>query len=300
MAKNRFGIGLKKNIFGVYLISPAIIVILFVLLWPLIQGIIYSFRHYVLTEPQNKYWVFFDNYIALFKDQLLLISLKNTFIYVTCSILGGLFIGLCVALLLNQKIVLQRVFRGIFLTPWIIAPVVFCLIFMYMFSSEVGIVNYVLQKLHLTRDFVQWFSYGTTAMLAVIIINIWAQFPFFFLMILAALQSIPTEVIEASVVDGTNIFQRFFHITLPYLKNIILITTTLMTIWNFNSFDIIWTLTKGGPVNATTTFSIFTYRIAFKNFDMGYASAIAVVWLIILTVFAYIYIRIMERGNVEF
>ncbi len=297
---NRYNKGLSSKSFAILLILPSVFIISFVIMYPLLNGLIMSLKSYNIIEPDSIKFIFFKNYEFLFKDKIFWESFKNTIIFVFFSILGGFVIGLSLALVLNQKIVFQRFFRGIALTPWVVPGVIVSLLFLYMFNSEVGIINYVLKEMHIISDFIPWFGKSGAAMFAVIFANIWNQFPFYMLMFLAALQAIPEDINEAAAIDGANILQKFFHITLPYLKNVILITTTLMVIWNFNNFDIIWTTTLGGPVNATTTFAIYSYRTAFRNFQLGYASTIGVVWLIVLLFFSYFYIKNMERKSVEY
>lgn len=297
---NRYNKGLSSKSFAILLILPSVFVIGFVIMYPLLNGLILSLKSYNIIEPDSIKFIFFKNYEFLFKDKIFWESFKNTIIFVFFSIIGGFVIGLSLALVLNQKIVLQRFFRGIALTPWVVPGVIVSLLFLYMFNGEVGIINYVLKKMHIISKFIPWFGKSGAAMFAVIFANIWNQFPFYMLMFLAALQAIPEDINEAAMIDGANILQKFFHITLPYLKNVILITTTLMVIWNFNNFDIIWTTTLGGPVNATTTFAIYSYRTAFRNFQLGYASTIGVIWLIVLLFFSFFYIKNMERKGVGY
>ncbi len=165
---------------------------------------------------------------------------------------------------------------------------------LYMFNGEVGIINYTLKSVGLIEEFIPWFGSLDHAMLAVIIANIWNQTPFYMLMLLAGLQTRPDELMEAAKIDGAGSWARFRHITLPHLSKVIMIITALMVIWNFNNFDLIWTTTQGGPVNATMVLSVYTYRQAFVSFNTGYASAIAVLWLLGLLAFSYFYIRAME------
>jgi multiple sugar transport system permease protein len=291
--------GLSNKSFAILLILPSAFVIGFVIIYPLLNGLILSLKSYNIIEPDSIKFIFFKNYEFLFIDKIFWESFKNTIVFIFFSILGGFTIGLSLALVLNQKIVFQRFFRGIALTPWVVPGVIVSLLFFYMFNGEVGIINYVLKKMHLISEFIPWFGKQGYAMFAVIFANIWNQFPFYMLMFLAALQAIPEDINEAAVIDGTNVLQKFFYITLPYLKNVMLITTTLMVIWNFNNFDIIWGTTQGGPVNATTTFAIYSYRMAFRNFELGYASTIGVIWLIMLLIFSFFYIKNMERKSIE-
>ena len=283
----------KDSFLGILILLPSLLLISFIMIYPLIEGFLTSFKRYDLITPDERGFIGFQNYLRLFKDPIFYEVLKNTFIIIISIIIGSFIIGLFFALLLNQKIKLKNIFRGLILVSWIMPGVVTSLLFLYMFNSEVGIVNHILKSLGIITKNISWFGNTNAALFAVIATSIWTQFPFFMLMFLAALQTIPEDIIEASQIDGVNIIQRFLHITLPYLKNIMLITSTLMVIWNFNSFDIIWTLSKGGPNYATSTLSIYTYIVAFAHYDIGYATSIGVVWLLILLAFSYFFIRVM-------
>ena len=127
--------------------------------------------------------------------------------------------------------------------------------------------------------------------MAVILAYVWNETPFFMLMLLAGLQSIPGDIVEAAVVDGASGFGVFRYITVPSLRRIIAISTILMIIWNFNNFTVIWPMTQGGPINATTTFVVYVYRNAFQNFNIGYAATIGVVWLVLLLILTFFYMR---------
>jgi len=297
---DKYNKGLSSKSFAILLILPSVFVIGFVIMYPLLNGLMLSLKSYNIIMPDDIKFVFFKNYQLLFRDKIFWESFKNTIVFIFLSILGGFTIGLSLALVLNQKIVLQRFFRGIALTPWVVPGVIVSLLFLYMFNGEVGIINHVLREMHIISKNISWFGKPGYAMFAVIIANTWNQFPFYMLMFLAALQTIPEDINDAAAIDGANVLQKFFYITLPYLKNVFLITTTLMVIWNFNNFDIIWATTLGGPVNATTTFAIYSYRMAFRNFELGYASTIGVIWLIVLLVFSFFYIKNMERKSVGY
>jgi len=185
------------------------------------------------------------------------------------------------------------VFRGIALIPWVTPGVVVALLFLYMFNAQAGVVDYLLIRLGWTNHFVEWWGSTDNALWAEIIANVWNQTPFYMLMVLAGLQTVPEDQYEAAIIDGASTVQRFWYVTLPNIRGVLLIVTSLMVIWNFNSFDTIWATTQGGPVNATTTLSIYVYRTAFNGLDLGYAAAIGVVWLILLLLFSVVYIRAM-------
>jgi multiple sugar transport system permease protein len=152
-------------------------------------------------------------------------------------------------------------------------------------------------QLGVSERFVDWFGSTRNALWAIILANIWNQTPFYMLMILAGLQTVPQDEYDAAKVDGANVAQRFRYVTLPNIRGVLAIVIALQVIWNFNNFDLIWTTTQGGPVNATTTLTVHVYRMAFVGLDIGYAAAIGVVMLVALLLFSVFYVRAMERSQ---
>jgi multiple sugar transport system permease protein len=195
---------------------------------------------------------------------------------------------------LNEKMPFRSFFRGLALIPWVVPGVVVALLFLYMFNAQAGIVDYVLVKLGIIHTFVDWFGSTHDALGAEIVANIWNQIPFYMLMVLAGLQTVPEDQYEAARIDGASVVSRFFYVTLPNIRGVLVIVSSLMVIWNFNSFDTIWATTQGGPIDATTTLSVLVYRTAFDSLNLGYAAAIGFVWLIILLLFSVFYIRAVE------
>lgn len=288
---------LRSNIFAMGLLVPSILLIGFTILYPVIVAARLSSTSYSLIKPDSDVFINFKNYFNLFKDELFWSALKNTIVIISLTIFGGFTVGLSFALLLNQKIVFRNFFRGIALIPWVIPGVVTSLLFLYMFNHNYGFINFVLKNLHIISTNINWFGNPKFVLIGIILAHIWTQFPFYMLMFLATLQTIPNDIIEAAEIDGANLFKKFFYITLPYLRNIIVIATTLMVIWNFNAFDIIWATTKGGPAFSTTTLAIYVYKMAFTHYELGYASSIGIAWLVILLIFSYFYIRLMEKKS---
>ena len=270
------------------------IVVFGLIFYPLGLGILNSFRKINLFNMSESTWIGFDNYRILLKYDLFWHSLKNTLVYTFSSTIGAAIVGLMLALILNKNTFSNRLNRGFFLIPWILPGVVVAYMFSFMFRESNGIVGYVLKEIGVLEKSFNFFADVNTAMPAVIIATIWLSFPFAMIMYLAGLKTIPKEIEEAAWVDGANRYQRFWFITLPYLKNIIVITTTLMVIWNFNFMDLIYTTTRGGPVNSTEILSIFAYRTAVQQLNFGLTSALGVLWLMSLTGFAYLYLKNMK------
>lgn len=289
---------LPEKWFAVLLILPALLSVSAVILIPLLRSVTISFQDYSLLQPGQNEWIGFKNYILLFSQPEIWEILGNTFFFVITSSLFEFIIGFCFALLLNTIVRSRNLLSGIALINWITPSVVVAFIWRWIFHGEYGIINFVLTSLNISSENIQWISDYQGAMLVVIAAHVWKQFPFMMVMILAGLQTVPRDVVESSIIDGSNQFQRFWFIVLPYLKNIILISTLLSVIRNFQSFTIIWLITEGGPATRTTTLSIDVFRKAFMEFDMGSASAVGTLWLLFLALIALFYIRMMSKSRV--
>lgn len=279
------------------LILPSLAILVLVIFYPLVQSLLLSFSNANMLNIEGALFVGLDNFKKIIQDSVFWVALKNTIIFVGCSVAGGLIIGMALALILNENIPFRNFFRGIALIPWVVPGVVVALLVLYMFNSQAGIVNWVLVQLGFADQFIDWFGSTGYALWAEIVANIWNQTPFYMLMILAGLQTVPQHQHEAAMIDGASSVQRFFYVTLPNIRGVLMIVTSLMVIWNFNNFDLIWTTTQGGPVNATMTLSVYVYRNAFVGLDVGYAAAIGMVWLAILLSFSSFYIRALKGAD---
>lgn len=278
----------------VIFLAPALIILSVVIFYPLVQVLLFSVRNTHLMLPQSQFIGLKNFYDLLVVDPIFKTAILNTIVFTAVSVISGFGIGFTLALALNEHLPFRNILRGIALIPWVIPGVIVALLTLYMFNGEIGIINHTLKTLGLVERFIPWFGSTDYAMAALIIANIWNQTPFYMLMLLAGLQTRPDDLMEAAKIDGAGTWARFRYVTLPHLSGVILIVTALMVIWNFNNFDLIWTTTQGGPVNATMVLSIYTYRQTFLSFRMGYASAIAVMWLVGLILFLYFYIRAVE------
>jgi multiple sugar transport system permease protein len=281
--------------YGIIFIVPSLIILSFVMLYPLIRSIVLSFYNFVLTRPDQTDFIFLDNFITLLKDEVFWISFKNTLIFTSITVSIGLAIGLVVAIVFDQLPKVFEKFRGLILIPWVIPGVVIGFLFRYMFDQEIGIINYILNYLNIINEYLPWLSRGELAMTMIILAHLWNQIPFYTLMIAATLKSIPQDIQEAAFVEGASRWQEFLYITLPFSKTTILITTLLMVILNFNTFPIIWTTTGGGPVYSTTTTVIYIFSLAFEQYEMSYSATVGVLWAIILLIISIFYIRILQR-----
>lgn len=190
-----------------------------------------------------------------------------------------------------------RFFKRIFLIPWALSNVVNSLMWQWMYSGDYGIFNEVLLRLGFIDEYQMWLVNVHTAMSAVLFADIWKSVPYVALLLLAAMQSIPRELHEASKVDGGGPITAFYHIILPHIKPVIMVLLVIETMWTLRVFDLIWLLTKGGPQDSTMTLNVFAYEQAFRNFDLGYGAAISYCITILTLIFTFFYMKTLKVEN---
>lgn len=274
---------------------PAVVILVIVIGYPIVRAVIVSFYHYPLLSPVHNF-VGASNYQRLVNDPVFWQSLKNTGIYTAASVIGGMLLGLVLALATERLEGPWRFVRGVLLTPWAVPVIVVAFLFRFMFEDNGGITNALLLRLGILHAAIPWLSSTQGALIAVIIANIWSQAPFFLLIFTAALGGVPNEVIEAARIDRAHTWSMITKIKLPYLVSAAVIGALLMIIQNFNNFPLIWAMTEGGPAYSSTTLVIYVYRLAFTSFNLGYASAVGVVWLALLLFIAGFFVRVL-RGR---
>jgi multiple sugar transport system permease protein len=245
----------------------------------------------VLSRPQDYRFIGLGNYGRMLHDPTFWLTLKNSLVWVVFSVGFQFVLGFLVALLLNAEFKGRTFCRTLNLLPWIIPGVVVGLVWEYLYQPNYGPINDILRRVGLLRVPIAWLSDPIYAMGAVIFANIWRGIPFFSIMILAGLQAIPDEVYEAATVDGASITQRFWHVTLPMLRPIIVVATATRIIWTFNYADLIFVMTNGGPANATQITSSYTLLSAYTDLDFGYAATLSVVLLVIMLAFTACYLK---------
>jgi multiple sugar transport system permease protein len=280
--------------FSLLLLTPALALLAFTVLYPLGRGIYLSFQTYSLVDPTRNGFVGLDNYRTLLDSAAYREVWTTTFVFVIASVAGQFIVGFFTALVLNNRDLKRTgLFRGLLLVPWIVPTVVTSLLWKWIYNQQYGIFNYVLERLGLISEFKAWIGDPDLAMFSVVLANVWKGFPLHMIVLLAALQTIPIDIVEAATIDGAGVLQRFRHIVLPYLRYIIMIDLLISIIWTFQNFTLIWTMTEGGPADATTTLAINIYRTAFQGFDMGLGAAIGTSWLLALFVFSALFVRIV-------
>jgi len=256
---------------------------------PLAVSIITSFNFYKLNVP-GIYFNGIDNYIAVISDKFFSMTMINTFWWVLLSILFQSVLGLTLAMLLNQRYRGKRVYQALVLLPWAVPGFLTALIWKWMFNGQYGVINDILLRLKLVEQPIAFLARTDTSLLSVIAANVWYGIPFFAIMLYSALQTISPDIYEAAEIDGAGSVTRFFSITLAYIRPTIISTILMRIIWVFNSADMIYTMTGGGPRNSSATIATFILQKAFTDMNFGQASALGVIVLLMLTGYTLVYL----------
>jgi multiple sugar transport system permease protein len=284
----------REVLLGYAYLVPVAVCLGGTVVFPIVKAVHMSLYYNVLIRPREYRFIGLGNYARLVHDDVFWLSLWNSAQWVFGSVSLQFLGGFAAALLLHQAFTGRSLVRTVTLLPWIIPGVVVALVWEYVYQPNYGILNDLLFRLGWLHERVAWLSDPGLAMPAVIAANIWRGVPFFAIMLLAGLQAIPDEMYEAARVDGASVGQRFWHVTLPLLRPIVVVATATRIIWTFNYADLIFVMTGGGPANATQITSTYTLLQAYSNLDFGYAATLSVVLLLIMLAFTIVYLRVTK------
>lgn len=275
---------------GLLLIAPTVLIFCAVIIYPLVSALYLSlFR--VFTPTLESSWVGLANYRELLASGMFWKALGNTLIWTAGTLTLQIVLGIGMALVLHQNIWFRSLARSLILFPYFISTVVAVLVWKWVFNDLYGILNHLLMQVGITNMPVDYLGSMPNAMISVILVGAWKYFPFVVIAVLARLQTIPEPLYEAARIDGAGPIARFFDVTLPQLRDVLVVIIMLRAIWDFKEFDLIWLLTGGGPSSSTETLPLVVYRQAFALNQMGMAAAWAVSMMAILLVFMIVYIR---------
>ncbi|WP_429932178.1 carbohydrate ABC transporter permease [Agrobacterium vitis] len=278
------------------LLLPATIYIAIIVAYPLVDTFILSFTDALLKRVTN--WVGWDNYNKIFNATFADVIIR-TFVWTFFSVLFKMIIGTFGATLLNTAVPGRTLFRILTMPPWIVPMAIGIFMWGWMYNGQFGMISGMLQRVGLVDGPVAFLAYGSTAFWATIFTDVWIGVPMVTLYLLAAMQAIPQDLHEAAWTDGAGRFYRFRRITLPLLMPAMITMSMISLISTFNSFDIIWILTRGGPSGGTTTMIIDTYKTAIGSYKYGEGAARAVLICIFLSIFSYFYFRVTSRLSQE-
>jgi len=275
---------------------PSALLLLLLAAVPTITVFVTAMQDVGMGDMSGPY-VGFENFAWALTSEVFYTALWNTFIWVFGSVSIEMVLGLGLALLLNKTFAFRGVARAVILAPYLVPTVVAVLTWRYMFHDIVGIINAGLISIGVIDKPLLWLNSQSLAMTSVILVGVWKFFPFAVIALLGILQAIPQEQYEAARIDGASGFQQFWRITLPYVMPVFLLTALLRTIWTFHKFEIIYLMTGGGPLDATTTLPILVYLKAFSDFEFGRAAAVAILTFGILGVLLALYFILINRAE---
>ena len=282
---------------GLLLISPALIVIFIVIIYPFSRGIWMSFLNLDLMRGGSGEFIGLTNFRSIIGKRRFWQVVINTFIWTGFNVVIQMSVGLGIAMLLNSKIKGRGIFRSVSMIPWVIPSVASALTWRWIYNYDFGVINALLNRIGILDKSIAWLGNVGTAMPSVIFASIWKGLPYVTIMLLASLQPISQELYESADIDGASTLQKLFYITLPLIKRTFAIATILTTIFTVNNFNAIWLMTQGGPLYSTEILFTHAYRMAFISYDFGEASAVAVILFLILSIFGFVYLYLIERDE---
>lgn len=279
-------------------VMPAIMVMLVVIAYPIYYTVDLSFFK---TPPglqlKDKSFIGLENYTTILTSAVFWRVTLNTVIWTLASTLIAFVLGFALALALHRDFFGRAMLRAIFIVPWVISAVAASYIWKWIYHSDFGIIGVVLVQLGIVDRPPNFIDSVSTVLPSLIVVNIWREFPFAMIMMVAGLQTVPEQLLRAAQVDGASAWQRFWHVTFPHLRGVSTVTILLLAVANFNSFIIPWIMTGGGPSNASHIWITHIYELAFGRQRWGVASAYSVLLFIILMMFGYFYIRALSQGE---
>ena len=282
----------SARLFAYMLLFPAVLYVMIIVAYPLVETVNLSFTDAALKPTTN--WVGWKNYQKIFNGNFHEIILR-TFIWTFFSVALKMIIGVFGAVMLNAAVPGRTLFRILLMPPWIVPMAIGIFMWGWMYNGQFGMISGLLQNFGITDGPVAFLGYGRSAFWATIVTDVWIGVPLVTIYMLAAIQSVPRDLHEAAWTDGAGRFYRFRRITLPMIVPALVTMSMLSMIATFNSFDIIWILTRGGPSSQTTTMIIDTYKTAIGSYKYGEGAARAVMICLFLSVFCFLYFRVVSK-----
>ncbi|MGB9441182.1 MAG: sugar ABC transporter permease [Desulfobacterales bacterium] len=283
---------------GILLILPALIVMGIFTLYPLLEGIRIAFtnKHFLKEGVE---FVGLQNFIRLLSDEIFWISLYHSVTLTVVVVFLQFLFGLILAWAMSQKLPGMSWFKSIIMASWVIPVAATVILFKFMAQPDIGFINIVLKMIGFEELNRYWLGDPDVALAFIMILHLWRNVPFYGVAFLAAMQAIPQSYYEAAEIDGAGGWHRFWHITLPGIRNMVIVMVTIHVLWTFNNFDFVYLATGGGPVNATDVLPVYVYRQCWSSYTIGYGASIGTVMLLLLMLYFIVFIKISERGNLS-
>jgi multiple sugar transport system permease protein len=282
--------------FGLLMVAPAVLVLVFVLLYPAFVALYSSFFK-IATITREETYVGLQNYATVLSDPVFWASFRRSLVWTAGAMTSQMVVGIAVALVLHEHVKGRAFVRGLVLFPYLVPAIVAVLVWRWIFSDTVGVANWLLVDfLGLLDQPIPWFNPGWV-MVSVIIMSLWKYLPYWALFVLARLQTLPPELHEAAKIDGASAWQRFRYVTLPWILPVVIVLLVLRTIWAFNEFDMVYLPAGGGPLFETTTIPVYIRRVAFEFNDIGHAAGVAMVMLVMVATLTNFYFWVYRRAE---
>jgi len=285
----------REGVLGWLLLSPVLLVMLVLVVWPFSTAIWMSFTDKSIGREAN--WVGLANFSQVLSSPRFGRAIQNSLVFTVVAIFLKFVLGMAMALVLNKAFFGRNFLRAYLLVPWVLPGFVAYMIWRWFLDPLQGVLNYALTDIGLITLPLEFLSSPASAMPSVILAHVWRSFPFFGVAFLAGLQNIPAEQYEAAAVDGANGWQKFLFITIPGLRHVILVVLMLATIWTFNAFEPVYLLTGGGPADSTLVYTVLAYEMGIVNMRLGEASAVPVMILPLLGMFIVALSGLMNRDE---
>jgi multiple sugar transport system permease protein len=287
----------RRQLLPFYFLAPALLVELAIIFYPVVQTAWMSLFDFVLFRPNNSPFIGLGNFVRAFTDPVFWLSLANSVIWIIGVVALQFLIGLGAALLLNQSFWWRGLARALVVIPWALPSVIIGLMWTWMYDYNLGVINDLLLRLHLISAPIAWLARPDTTLPSIMLALIWQGFPFFAVTLLAGLQTVPAEQIEAAEIDGANAWQRLVSIVLPSIAEVLATVLLLRTIWVANSLDVILVMTGGGPGYASYTLPLYAFLRAYSGMEYGYGAALSLILTVLLLAVVYFYVRRVSRAE---
>ncbi|WP_405014123.1 carbohydrate ABC transporter permease [Kitasatospora sp. NBC_01539] len=290
------GARLRRALTPYTLIAPTVLLLAVFLVVPVGSVVYYALQHHVVNEPYDDAFVGLDNFRRMFADTQFWQSLAFSAKWVFAEVVLQLLLGLGLALIVNETFIGRAMARALVFSPWAVSGVLTTSIWMLLYNPATGVFHY-LGEAGIGDSATSVLGNPGTVFSAAVVAELWRGVPFFAILILADLQSVPKELYEAASMDGAGRIRSFFHVTLPHLRDAIVLATLLRSVWEFNNVDLLYTLTNGGPAGATTSLPLYVAQLARKSYDFGYGSALTTAAFVILLFCSVLYLRLSRFGG---
>jgi len=286
----------REDVTGYLMMLPILLLVMGLLAYPFLLAVSWSFTDKLIGSEGR--FIGWRNFLELPRSSIFRQTVQNAVIYSVAAVALKTLLGVFLALALNQLTWLRSFLRGILLLPWVIPTALSCLVWLWMYNDLFGVLNYMLRVTGISQEGYLWLASPNLALFSVIVVNVWRGTPFFGIAVLGGLQTIPEELYEAAAIDGAGAWRRFLHVTLPHLQSVLAVVTLFSTIWTFFDFEIVYIITRGGPMNSTHLFATLAYQTGLIAGKLGEAVAISLYLFPILVAMIYLQLLYLRRMEV--